>query len=145
MIAGREGMRLAASRDAGTSAGIHVFLGGGRMFQRARRLAAIGSAAVVLCIVTTPLAAQGNGKRYKVTHDRAAAVTREVLVRQGFEVVRIETDGPAQVVYYRAGNRGKGKGKGKIEKMVIRREAEQVIFVDTPPAILVDIDLRLRL
>jgi hypothetical protein len=59
--------------------------------------------------------------------------------------VRIETDGPSQVVYYRAGNKGKGKGKGKLEKMVIRREAERVIFVDTPPAILVDIDLRLRL
>jgi hypothetical protein len=29
--------------------------------------------------------------------------------------------------------------------MVIRREAARVIFVDTPSAILVDIDLRLRL
>jgi hypothetical protein len=144
-IAGQAGMRLAASGDASTSAGFHVFWGGGRMFQRARRLVALGSAVVVLCLATAPLAAQGNGKRYKVTHDRAVTVTREVLVRQGFEVVRIEMDGPAQVVYYRAGNRGKGKGKGKIEKMVIRREAERVIFVDTPPAILVDIDLRLRL
>lgn len=115
------------------------------MFQRVRSLVALGSAAFVLCVATTPLAAQGNGKRYAVTHDRAVAVTREVLVRQGYEVVRIETDGPTQVVYYRAGNSGKGKGKGKVETMVIRREAERVIFVDTPPAILVDIDLRLRL
>jgi hypothetical protein len=138
-------MRLAASANASTSAGIHVSSGGGRMFQRARSLVTFGGAVVLLCVATAPLAAQGNGKRYKVTHDRAVAVTREVLVRQGFEVVRIETDGPAQVVYYRAGNRGKGKGKGKIEKMVIRREAERVIFVDTPSAILVDIDLRLRL
>ena len=115
------------------------------MFQRARSLVTFGGAVVLLCVATAPLAAQGNGKKYKVTHDRAVAVTREVLVRQGFEVVRIETDGPTEVVYYRAGNRGKGKGKGKIEKMVIRREAERVIFVDTPSAILVDIDLRLRL
>jgi hypothetical protein len=115
------------------------------MFQRARSLVALGSAVVVLCLAATPLAAQGNGKRYKVTHDRAVTVTREVLVRQGYEVVRIETEGPTQVVYYRAGNRGKGKGKGKVEKMVIRREAERVIFVDTPAAILVDIDVRLRL
>ena len=115
------------------------------MFQRARSLVALGSAVVVLCLAATPLAAQGNGKRYKVTHDRAVTVTREVLVRQGYEVVRIETEGPTQVVYYRAGNRGKGKGKGRVEKMVIRREAERVIFVDTPPAILVDIDVRLRL
>ena len=115
------------------------------MFQWARSLVALGSAVVVLCLAATPLAAQGNGKRYKVTHDRAVTVTREVLVRQGYEVVRIETEGPTQVVYYRAGNRGKGKGKGKVEKMVIRREAERVIFVDTPAAILVDIDVRLRL
>jgi hypothetical protein len=80
-----------------------------------------------------------------VTQDRAVAVTREVLVRQGYEVVRIETDGPTQVVYYRVGNQGKGKGKGRVETMVIRREAQRVIFVDTPPTILVDIDLRLRL
>jgi hypothetical protein len=115
------------------------------MFHRLRRLVALTSAAFVLCAAATPLAAQGQGKRYAVTRDRAVAVTREVLVRQGYEVVRIETDGPSQVVYYRAGNRGKGKGKGKVEMMVIRREAERVIFVDTPPAILVDIDLRLRL
>ncbi|MGH7517098.1 MAG: hypothetical protein ACREOC_06470 [Gemmatimonadales bacterium] len=115
------------------------------MSQRVRSLVALGSAVFVLCVATTPLVAQGKGKRYAVTHDRAVAVTREVLVRQGYEVVRIETDGPTQVVYYRAGNNGKGKGKGKVERMVIRREAERVIFVDTPPALLVDIDLRLRL
>ena len=115
------------------------------MSQRLRNLVVLGSAVVVLCIATAPLAAQGNGKQYKVQHDRAVAVTREVLVRQGYEVVRIETDGPTQVVHYRAGNKGKGKGKGKVEKMVIRREAERVIFLDTPAAILVDIDLRLRL
>ena len=38
-----------------------------------------------------------------------------------------------------------GKGKGKLEKMVIRREAQRVVFVDTPAAILLDIDIRLRL
>jgi hypothetical protein len=115
------------------------------MSQRLRSLVALASAAFVLVSLSTPLAAQAHGKRYAVTRDRAVAVTREVLVRQGYEVVRIDTDGPSQVVYYRAGNRGKGKGKGKLEKMVIRREAERVIFVDTPPSILVDIDVRLRL
>jgi hypothetical protein len=115
------------------------------MSVRLRSLVALAGAAVVLCIASTPLAAQGQGKRYAVSRDRAVAVTREVLVRQGYEVVRIEVDGPSQIVYYRAGNKGKGKGKGKIEKMVIRREAERVVFVDTPAAILVDIDVRLRL
>ena len=115
------------------------------MSQRLRSLAAVAAAALVLCVGSTPLAAQGKGKHYAVSGDKAVTVTREVLVRQGYEVVRIETDGPSQIVYYRAGNKGKGKGKGKLETMVIRREAERVVFVDTPSAILVDIDLRLRL
>jgi len=53
--------------------------------------------------------------------------------------------GATQVVYYRRGNQGKGKGKGKLEKLVIRREANRIIFGDTPSAILVAIDLKLRL
>jgi hypothetical protein len=115
------------------------------MSQRVRSLVAIAAAALVLSVGSTPLAAQGKGKHYAVSSDKAVTVTREVLVRQGYEVVRIETDGPSQIVYYRAGNKGKGKGKGKLEKMVIRREAKRVVFVDTPSAILVDIDIRLRL
>ena len=114
------------------------------MSQRLRGLAAFATAAILLCVASTPLAAQGKGKQYTVSRDKAVTVTREVLVRQGYEVVRIETDGPSQVVYYRAGNKGKGKGKGKLEKMVIRREGERVVFVDMPAAILLDIDIRLR-
>jgi hypothetical protein len=115
------------------------------MSHRLRSLVAIAAATLLLSVGSTPLAAQGKGKHYAVTRDKAVTVTREVLVRQGYEVVRIDTDGPSQIVYYRAGNKGKGKGKGKVERMVIRREAERIVFVDTPAAILVDIDLRLRL
>jgi hypothetical protein len=115
------------------------------MSQRLRGLGAFAAVALLLCVASTPLAAQGKGKHYKVSGDKAVSVTREVLVRQGYEVIRIEIDGPSQIVYYRAGNKGKGKGKGRIEKMVIRREAERIVFVDTPAAILVDIDVRLRL
>ena len=111
------------------------------MSQRLRGLAACAAAALVLCLASTPLAAQGKGKHYPVSRDKAVTVTREVLVRQDYEVVRIEADGPSQIVYYRAVNKGKGKGKGRIEKMVIRREAERIVFVDTPAAILVDIDI----
>ena len=91
------------------------------------------------------LASQGKGKKYSVSTSRAVVVTREVLGRQGFEVIRIEERGPDQVVWYRAGNQGRGKGKGPPLKMIIRREADRVVFVETPPAILVDIDVRLRL
>ena len=69
---------------------------------------------------------------------------RTHFAEEGYVVVRVETRGPSQIVYYRAGNTGKGNGKGMVEKMVIRREAERVLFVDTPSAVLVDIDLRLR-
>ena len=96
-----------------------------------------------------PAAAQGRGrgrgpKKYAVTNDRALVVTREVLVRHGYEVVRVEDGGPDVVVWYRRGNRGRGRGKGPPVKLVIRREADRVIFVDTPSPILVDIDVRLR-
>ena len=103
--------------------------------------------AAVVVLSARPLAAQGHGpKRYAVSGDRAVVVTREVLGRKGFEVIRIETVGNDQVVWYRAGNRGRGRGKGPPMKMVIRRDpaADRIVFLETPPAILVDIDVKLR-
>jgi hypothetical protein len=115
------------------------------MSQQLRRLAGLSGGALALCLMTAPVAAQGGPKRYAVTHDRALVVTREILIQQGFVVVRVETVKATQVVYYRRGNQGKGKGQGKLEKMVIRREADRILFIETPPAILLAIDLRLRL
>lgn len=115
------------------------------MFNRLNMLTSALGLAAALWFLATPLAAQGKSKHYAVTSDRALVVTREVLVRQGFEVIRVTREGDQQIVYYRLGNQGKGKGKGKLAKMVIRREADRVVFVDTPPAVLVDIDVRLRL
>jgi len=95
----------------------------------------------------TPLGAQGRGpkREFVVAPDRAISVTREVLVRQGFEVVRIEVVGNDQVVYYRRGNMGRGKGKGPLVKMIVRRVENRVVFVNTPTAILTDINIRLKL
>lgn len=93
-----------------------------------------------------PAAAQGKGpKHYAVSHDRAITVTREVLVKQGYDVVRVVIVGGDRVVYYRRGNMGKGKGKGPMQKMIIRRVENRIVFVDVPDVILVDIDIRLRL
>ncbi len=102
----------------------------------------------VAALITTaiPVAAQGKGPRkYAVRNDRALVVTKEVLVKQGYEVVRLENSGPDIIVWYRRGSMGRGRGKGPPVKMVIHREADRVIFVDTPSSILVDIDVRLRL
>lgn len=96
-------------------------------------------------LAAVPLAAQGPKREFVVAPTRARSITREVLVRQGFEVVRIETVGNDQVVYYRRGNMGRGKGKGPMAKMIIRRVENRIVFVDTPDAILVDINVRLKL
>jgi hypothetical protein len=107
--------------------------------------------AVLSAALAGPAIAQGRGhghgtkKEFVVAPDRAVSVTRDVLVHQGFEVVRIEQVGNDQVVYYRRGNMGRGKGKGPPMKMIIRHVENRVVFVDTPDAVLVDINVRLRL
>src|SRR2546425_13250563 len=91
---------------------------------------------VALLVAVTPLAAQGRGhendqgngpgrshgpKRYAVPTDRALGVTREVLVKQGFEVIRVEAVGNDQVVWYRRGDMGGGRGEGPPGEEGIRR------------------------
>jgi hypothetical protein len=113
-----------------------------------RRFAAgLALAVLAVALSVAPAHAQGKGKdkHYTVSSNRAVTVTRNVLVRQGYDVVRIERVGLTQVVYYRAGNRGRGKGKGPLQKMVIRTVERRIVFEDTPPAIMVDIDVNLKL
>ena len=45
---------------------------------------------------------------YVVATDRAIVVTRDVLVRHGYRVVRVQDDDLGD--WYRAGNHGRGKG-----------------------------------
>ncbi|MBA3495544.1 MAG: hypothetical protein H0T86_00380 [Gemmatimonadales bacterium] len=113
-----------------------------------RRFAAgLALALAALAVSAAPAHAQGKGKgkHYVVSSDRAVVVTRNVLGRQGYDVVRIERVGAAQVVYYRAGNRGRGKGKGPMQKMVIRTVERRIVFEEAPPAIMLDIDVNLKL
>jgi hypothetical protein len=97
--------------------------------------------------ISAPAHAQGKGKgkHYTVSSDKAMSVTRTVLQRQGYEVVRVVRAEDAQVVYYRRGSNGRGKGKGPVERMVIRMVERRVVFEEAPSAILVDIDLNLKL
>src|SRR5213593_129512 len=106
----------------------------------------LGVLLVAALLLVGPAAAQGKGpKKYAVTSDRALVVTKEVLVKQGYEVVRVEPSGRDYIVWYRRGNRGRGKGKGPPVKMVIHRTEDRVVFLSAPSAVLVDIDVRLRL
>lgn len=99
----------------------------------------------LLGISAAPAQAQGKGKHYTVSSDKAVSVTRTVLIRQGYQVVRIERVGPTQVVYYRRGNMGRGRGRGPIQRLVIRTVRDRVIFEETEPSVLVDIDVKLKL
>ena len=106
----------------------------------------VGIAALGLLVLATPLTAQGKGRgQYAVTNDRALVVTKEVLVKQGYEVVNVENSGHDVVVWYRRGNRGRGKGKGPPARMVIHRTEDRVVFLSAPNEVLVDIDVRLKL
>src|SRR5688500_9771265 len=86
----------------------------------------------------------GNKKKVKVisTSD-AVIVAREILVKHGYEVVRVDIIESTRVIYYRVGNRGRGRGKGRLQKIIVRREPERVVFVDAPRVVLVDINVRL--
>ena len=100
---------------------------------------------VVLSLMVLGASTASAQKHYAVTSDRAIVVTREVLSNQGFEVVRVETHDHDRVVYYRRGNMGQGKGQGRLEKMVVRRVDNRIVFVDTPEPFMVQIDLKLRM
>jgi ribosomal protein L16/L10AE len=89
--------------------------------------------------------AKAKHKEYIVTHERALSVSRMVLIRQGYTVVRVQRLGPTHVIYYRRGNNGRGKGKGPLQRMVIRTVRDRVLFEETDPTVLVDIDIKLKL
>jgi len=113
-----------------------------------------GLAAVTLAVLAlsaAPAGAQGKSKaNHKqdndhsgVTLELAISATKDVLVKQGFEVVRIETQGEKQIVYYRAGNQGKGKGKGPPMRMVVERVSNRIVIADAPDDIRLEIGIKL--
>jgi hypothetical protein len=40
---------------------------------------------------------------------------------------------------------GRGRGKGPVRRMVIRTVRDRVVFEETEPSVLVDIDIKLKL
>jgi len=110
------------------------------------RLAASVVTVALLTLVTSSAEAQKPKNQVSdVSTHHALGVTKEVLVRQGYDVVRVDVAGDDQVVYYRRGSMGNGKGKGPVQRLVIRRVESHLVFVDTPDTILAAIIERLRL
>lgn len=117
-----------------------------------RRLTGLAAAMLaVLALSAAPATAQGKSKadhkqnddHSGVTLDLAISATKDVLVKQGFEVVRIETQGTRQIVYYRAGNQGRGKGKGPPMRMVVERVSNRIVIEEAPDDIKLEIGIRL--
>jgi hypothetical protein len=75
--------------------------------------------------------------------DIALGAAREVLVAKGYEVVRVEVEGDRRIVYYRAGNQGRGRGQGPPMRMVIRMTEEKLVLDEAPEGLRVDIGIKL--
>ena len=101
----------------------------------------------LLGLSSVPAQAQGKSKykEYLVAPERAMSVSRMVLIRQGYTIVQVQRVGASRVIYYRRGNMGRGKGKGPLQRMVIRTVRDRVLFEETDPSLLVDIDVKLKL
>lgn len=123
---------------------------------RFRRRLSTAAVFLVLSAAISPSLAQGRGHaasrglppgqaKKQVTPAQAVAVSRDVLVMHGFEVVRVEPIKTGQVIYYRRGNNGRGRGLGPVEKMIVRPSGSTVVFEAAPQKVLVDIRVRLGL
>ena len=115
---------------------------------RLTRYAVAAAVAAGLWLGGTSAEAQGAANKQKVkviaTND-AVAAARYALVKHGYEIVRVDVLRDTRIIYYRAGNRGRGRGKGRLEKIVIRRERERVVFDDAPKVVQLEINVKLGL
>jgi hypothetical protein len=104
-----------------------------------------------LLVTATPALGQGKSKTTKskdnghaaVTVEMALSATKDVLVAQGFEVLRVEVQGTQQIVHYRAGNRGRGKGQGPPMRLVVQRTDDRIVLLDAPEEIRLEIGVKL--
>ena len=111
-----------------------------------RLLQVLALSAVLTGLAFSPAAAQEKTKQsFSITADLALETTKTVLVAEGYDVVKLESQEELLIVYYRRGNMGKGKGKGPMEKMVIRRQRNVVVIEDLEPSILLKIEVALKL
>jgi hypothetical protein len=73
--------------------------------------------------------------------DVAFSATREVLVAKGLELRRIEVEGDRQIVYCRAGNRGRGQGPP--QRMALRFAEKKLVVDEAPEDLKLEIGIKL--
>ena len=91
------------------------------MKQKTARCLVVGVILLMTSLSAQPVLAQGRGHdrgkpdqdKPKVTVQLTVSTAKDVLVKLGYEVVRVEPNEGYQIIYYRAGNRGRGPFKGK--------------------------------
>jgi hypothetical protein len=86
---------------------------------------------------------QGHENKGGVTVEVALGATRDVLVAKGFEVIRVEIQGDRRIVYYRAGNQGRGRGQGPPQRLVIRRAEDKLVVDEAPEGVRLEIGVKL--
>ena len=79
----------------------------------------------------------------QVSSSEAVGLSREILVKHGYQVVRVETVKDAQVIYYRAGNNGRGRGQGPLRQMIVRPYGSIVTFEAAPEKVRYDIRMQI--
>jgi hypothetical protein len=101
----------------------------------------------ILLAAATALRAKGRAPRkYATTPERALTVTRELLGRHGYEVVRVTGQHLNRIIWYRRAGR-RSDGQPPLRKIVIRRlpAERRVLLMHAPPAILGETDVHLRM
>lgn len=79
----------------------------------------------------------------QVSPAEAVGLSREILVKHGYQVVRVESLKDSEVIYYRAGNNGRGRGQGALRKMIVRPYGNIVTFEAAPERVRSDIRMHL--
>lgn len=120
---------------------------------------AVGAA---LCLPTSAVQAQGRGHGHghggppglekkggmppglAKKREHAIYVTRDVLDRHGYAVVRVEEHGDARWIFYKP----KHRKHARVSYLIIRPdddyEEDRIVVVDAPRPVLLDINIQLR-
>jgi hypothetical protein len=101
-------------------------------------------------IVVTPLVVTQQQKRIPpgqakkhVTILQGTTVTREVLLANGYQIVRVAPSGASRIIYYRRGNNGNGRGLGPVQQIIVVPAGDVVRFQSVPQSLLQTILSRL--